>query len=184
MVYLISAQKLLQIILYQNCQLVFLQLCDMDRLKLILQLVTFPFLPNFFYFNGGPLVKKLVFIPMRFPTPVWEILDPLLLITICIFPPYIIFVWFFFNTQKKQASVYCSFWVSLSNIYMYKVISKVDNQWIHLVLSFIGSEERFQVFKDGALVPRQQTKAYFSRPLGDGLFSGDDTQARMIFTAQ
>ena len=74
----------------------------------------------------------------------------------------------FLNTQKKQISVYCSFWVSLSNIYMYQVTSKVDNQWVHLVLNFIGPEERFQVFRDGALVPGQQTKAYFSRPLGDG----------------
>ena len=36
------------------------------------------------------------------------------------------------------------------------------------MLNFIGPEERFQVFKDGVLVPGQQTKKYFSRPLGDG----------------
>ena len=69
MAYLISAQKLLQIILYQNCQLVFLQLYDMQRLKLILQLVTFPFLSNFFYFNRGALVKKWFLFPWGFPPP-------------------------------------------------------------------------------------------------------------------
>ena len=103
---------------------------------------------------------------MRFLIPIWENLHPLPLITICIFLPSTLSD--FSMQSTKIFPVHYSFLVSLSNIYMYKVISKVDNQWVHLVLNFIVSEEGFQVFKDGALVPRQLTKAYFSRPLGDG----------------
>ena len=51
---------------------------------------------------------------------------------------------------------------------MYRVISKVDNQWVHLVLNFIGPAEGFQVFKDGAHVPGLQTKRSYSRPSGAG----------------
>ena len=74
-----------------------------------------------------------------------------------------------FSQRSKQEFLwYSSFWVSLSNVYMYQVTSKVDSQWVHLVLNFMRPEERFQVFKDGTLVPGQQTKKYFSRPLGNG----------------
>ena len=58
--------------------------------------------------------------------------------------------------------------MSLSNSYMYKLISIVHDQWIHLVLNYISPSERFQVFKDGALVPGQPTKIGYGRAPGDG----------------
>ena len=51
---------------------------------------------------------------------------------------------------------------------MYQVTSKVDSQWVHLVLNFIGPMERFRLFKDGALVNDQQNKAYTSTAMGNG----------------
>ena len=103
---------------------------------------------------------------MRLPTHAWKILDPILLIAICIFLPSTLSD---FSMQwTKNVPVYCSFWVSLSNIYMYQVTSKVDNQWVQLVLNFMGPEEGFQVFKDGTISPGQQTKKSFSRLIGDG----------------
>ena len=61
-----------------------------------------------------------------------------------------------------------SFWVALSNAHMYKLFSKVDGQWIHLVLNFMGRNDGFQAFKDGALVPGQVTTDSFHRSPGDG----------------
>ena len=58
--------------------------------------------------------------------------------------------------------------MSLTNTYAYKYVSKVENQWVHLVLNFIRPHEGFQVFKDGALVPGQPNTASVGTPMAMG----------------
>ena len=49
-------------------------------------------------------------------------------------------------------------------------VPKVMNQWIHLVLNFIGpdSGEGIQAFKDGALISSNQNGANASQTVGPG----------------
>ena len=62
------------------------------------------------------------------------------------------------------------FWVAGSSITKYQITSKIDDQWIHLALSFINPTEGIQVFKDGALVPGEVRAHYVGRSLTDGRF--------------
>ena len=61
-----------------------------------------------------------------------------------------------------------SFSVSLSNVTRHKARVTGNDQWIHLVLNFIGPNEGIKVFKDGALVPGTSGRGTVHRPLGDG----------------
>ena len=49
-------------------------------------------------------------------------------------------------------------------------IPKVTNQWIHLVLNFIGPmrEQGIEVFRDGALITNPQSYVQFQRSRGEG----------------
>ena len=49
-------------------------------------------------------------------------------------------------------------------------IPNVSNQWIHLVLNFIGpnSGEGIQAFRDGALIAENQSGADGNNTVGDG----------------
>ena len=74
-----------------------------------------------------------------------------------------------FCQRSKQKFLWCySFWVSLTNTYMYKYLSKDENQWVHLVLNFIRPHEGFQLFKDGILVRHQANTAYMGTPIASG----------------
>ena len=48
----------------------------------------------------------------------------------------------------------------MPNSYSYETIRIVNNQWMHLVLNFIGpkKEEGMELFRDGALITSYQTQ--------------------------
>ena len=58
----------------------------------------------------------------------------------------------------------------MSNSYSYETIRRVNNQWMHLVLNFIGpkKEEGIELFRDGALITSYQTQIEYQLTPGEG----------------
>ena len=64
----------------------------------------------------------------------------------------------------------CRFYVTLTDSFLYRNVGKVQNQWIHLVMNYIGpmENEGFEVFQDGSLVQVQLGRGDYDGIPGNG----------------